>query len=132
MWPGHDGPGYEHWPHSEDRSGIPYDDELTAELVDHAIEVLATARSPLGPSDPAVWLSCLVSLQAEAEGRKEEAVALAYEAGYDWGEIAVRTAVFPVEEVAERFEPYVAWRAAGRPLPVAPANPNPDGGPSLR
>ena len=75
-------------------------------------------------------LSCLASLLAEAEGRTEEAVALAYEAGYDWAEIAMRIAVFPVEEVAERFGPFVAWRAAGRPLPVGPANPN--GGPSPR
>ncbi len=115
--PGHGQTG----PGVEERSEAPYNDELTAELVERAIDVLATVRSPLGPADPAVRLGCLVSLQAEAEGRTEEAVALAYEAGYGWDEIAMRMAVFPVEEVVERFEPYTAWRAAGRPGRVEPS-----------
>lgn len=105
----------------QERSELPYNDALTAWLVDRAIEVLATVRSPLGPADPAVRLSCLASVQAEAEGRTEEAVALAYETGYRWDEIAMRMAVFPVEEVAGRFGPYIAWRAAGRPLHVEPS-----------
>jgi hypothetical protein len=110
----------------QERSELPYNDALTAWLVDGAIDVLSTVRSPLGPADPAVRLSCLASVQAEAEGRTEEAVALAFEAGYGWDEIAMRMAVFPVEEVAERFGPYIAWRAAGRSTPVPPAGPSAD------
>ncbi len=107
-------------PGVEERSEVPYNDALTAWLVQRAVDVLAMVRSPLGPADPAVRLSCLASLQAEAEGRTEEAVALAYEAGYGWDEIAMRMAVFPVADVAGRFGPYTAWRAAGRPMPVCP------------
>ena len=72
-----------------------------------------------GAADPAVRLSCLVSLQAETEARTEEAVAAAYEAGHDWDDIAMRMAE-TTEDVLERFGPYIAWRAAGRPLPVRP------------
>ena len=104
----------------EERSQIPYDDEMTAFLVGRAVDALAAARSPLGPSDPAVRLSCLASLQAEAEGRMDEAVALAYEAGYGWDDIAMHMFEADTSMVEERFSPYVTWRATGMPLPVVP------------
>jgi len=104
----------------EERAEIPYTDALTAWLIDRALDVLATTRSSLGTTDPAVRLSCLVSLQAEAEGRTEEAVAVAYEAGYGWDDIAMHLASFPVEDVIERFGPYVDWRALGSPMPPRP------------
>ncbi|HYA43980.1 MAG TPA: hypothetical protein VED59_00115 [Acidimicrobiales bacterium] len=107
----------------EERAEIVYTDALTAWLIERAVRTLATVRSPLGPDDPAVRLSCLVSLHAEAEGSIEEAVAVAYEAGHDWDDIAMRLAVFPVDDVTKRFGPYVAWRAAGRPLPIRPTSP---------
>jgi len=106
--------------YDEDRSEIPYTDAWTTALVDQAVDELATVRCPFGAADPAARLSCLVSLAAEAEASIIEAVAAAHEAGHSWDHIAMRMAE-TTEDVVERFGPYTAWRAAGRPLPVQPS-----------
>jgi hypothetical protein len=95
----------------EERSAIPYTDEVTRLLIDLAIETLAGLRSPLGARDPGARLSCLLSLCGEADGGLPDAVADARDHGYGWDDIAMRLASTPAA-VRRRYSAYTRWRAS--------------------
>jgi hypothetical protein len=76
----------------EDRSQIPYLDELTRFLIDDAIETLAVNRSPQGPRDSGAPVSGLLSLRDQADDALTNAVADARRHGYSWDDIAMRLA----------------------------------------
>jgi hypothetical protein len=95
----------------EERSAIPYTDEVTRLLIDLAIETLAGLRCPLGARDPGARLSCLLSLREEADGGLPDAVADARDHGYDWDDIAMRLASTPAV-VRRRYSAYTRWRAS--------------------
>jgi hypothetical protein len=95
----------------EERSAIPYTDEVTRLLIDLAIETLAGLRCPLGARDPGARLSCLLSLREEADGGLPDAVADARDHGYGWDDIAMRLASTPAA-VRRRYSAYTQWRAS--------------------
>lgn len=76
----------------EDRSQIPYLDELTRYLIDDAIDTLAVNRSPRGLRDPGARVSGLLSLRDQADDALTDAVADARRHGYSWDDIAMRLA----------------------------------------
>jgi hypothetical protein len=102
----------------KDRSGIPYTDADSAQILGEALERLAAIRSPFGVADPGAVLSAIVSLGAEADVRLEDAVADARAAGYDWSAIADRLAAVNARAVRRRYGAYCRWREEGCPLPI--------------
>ena len=105
-------------PNVDERSEIPYTDELTRLLIDFAVEDLAGVRSPRGVRDPAAKLSCLVSLRDEADSRLADVVADARDFGYGWEEIALRLDSTSPGAARKRYSAYTRWRANDRRKPV--------------
>jgi hypothetical protein len=110
------GSGWE-WLDDEDRSQIPYNDEVTEILIDQAVETLVWIRCPLGVGHPAPTLSALVSLAGEIETRFDDTVADARHHGYSWHEIAQRMAISP-GTAKRRYAAYTDWRRKGCPWPI--------------
>jgi hypothetical protein len=81
-------------PRSAERAAVPYKTNLTAALVEQALAILATVRSPRGLTDPGVKLSCLASLADEAQATIERTVPDAKD-HYSWEEIATLLGMGP-------------------------------------
>ncbi len=101
-------------PHIEEQAQRPYPDYLTAVLVDDALDTLGTVRSPAGPADPGVRLSCMVSLALEVQARIPQQVSCALGHGYSRSDIAMRLGA---------SQPTIGRRYLSA---IPPAQPDPD------
>ncbi|MGH9057916.1 MAG: hypothetical protein ACRDZY_00135 [Acidimicrobiales bacterium] len=98
-------PDVEPWP---DRTAIPDTDTECRVLVDDAVSSLIVLRGG-SQKDPGAYISVLVSLAVETDGRVPDAVADAREKGYSWDCIADRLAT-TVAAARHRYAWYVSAR----------------------
>jgi hypothetical protein len=72
-----------------DYTRIPFGDEVSHAILDHALACLTLIRGG-DPQDPGATIATLVSLIIDAQARLPDAVADARDHGYTWNRIAER------------------------------------------
>jgi hypothetical protein len=100
---------------ARDRTAIPYTDNETYAIIDHAAYTLTIFRAPMGFGDAGAAISVFVSLAVEAEDRLHDAVADARDQGYTWDQIAGRLATSETT-ARRRYAAYANWRARNTPF----------------